>query len=55
LDGDQPGQALRDYGRALVRNPGYALQHWHRMLFAVLSLLGGKKLAEIYYRLRRAT
>jgi glycosyltransferase involved in cell wall biosynthesis len=55
LDGDQPGRALRDYGRALVRNPGYALQHWHRMLFAVLSLLGGKKLADIYYRLRRAT
>lgn len=55
LDGDQPGRALRDYGRALVRNPGYALQHWHRMLYAVLSLLGGKKLAGLYYRLRRST
>ncbi len=55
LDGDQPGRALRDYGRALWRNPGYALQHWHRMLYAVLSLLGGKKLAGLYYRLRRST
>jgi glycosyltransferase involved in cell wall biosynthesis len=55
LDGDQPGRALRDYGRALVRSPGYALLHWHRMLFAVLSLVGGKKLANLYYRLRRAT
>ena len=55
LDGGMPGQALRDYGRALVRNPGYALQHWHRMLYAVLSLLGGKKLAGLYYRLRRST
>jgi glycosyltransferase involved in cell wall biosynthesis len=55
LDGGKPGGALRDYGRALMRNPGYALQHWHRMLYAVLSLLGGKKLAGLYYRLRRST
>ena len=55
LDGDQPGRALRDYGRAFWRNPGYALQHWHRMLYAVLSLLGGKKLAGLYYRFRRST
>jgi len=55
LDGGMPGRALRDYGRALGRNPGYALQHWHRMLYAVLSLLGGKKLAGLYYRLRRST
>lgn len=55
LDGGLPGRALRDYGRALVRNPGYALQHWHRMLYAALSLLGGKKLAKLYYRLRRST
>jgi glycosyltransferase involved in cell wall biosynthesis len=55
LDGGLPGRALRDYGRALRRNPGYALQHWHRMLYAVLSLLGGRKLAGIYYRFRRST
>ena len=55
LDGDQPGRALRDYGRALRRSPGFALQHWHRMLYAVLSLLGGKKLAYLYYRFRRST
>lgn len=55
LDGGKPGDALQDYGRALVRNPGYALRHWHRMLYAVLSLLGGKKLASLYYRLRRST
>jgi glycosyltransferase involved in cell wall biosynthesis len=55
LDGDQPGRALRDYARALKRSPAFALRHWHRMLYAVLSLLGGKKLAHLYYRFRRST
>jgi GT2 family glycosyltransferase len=53
LDGEQPGPALRAYGRALLRSPGFTLQHWHRMLYALLSLAGGKGLAELYYRLRR--
>jgi len=28
------------------------LQHWHRMIYALLHLLGGKNLAAWYYRLR---
>ncbi len=52
LDGDMPGPALRAYGKALVRNPGFTLQHWHRILYALLSLAGGKSLANLYYRLR---
>jgi len=53
LDGGQPGPALRAYGRALLRSPRFALRHWHRMLYAVLSLVGGKGLGDVYYRLRR--
>jgi glycosyltransferase involved in cell wall biosynthesis len=34
LDGGQPRAALRAYGRALRNDPGWALRHWHRILFA---------------------
>jgi hypothetical protein len=52
LDGGQPGQALQAYGRALSLSPRFALQHKHRMLYAFMSLIGGKGLAGWYYRLR---
>ncbi|HZD55351.1 MAG TPA: glycosyltransferase family 2 protein [Anaerolineales bacterium] len=54
LDGGMPAKALQAYGQALLAQPGYALKHWHRMLFAVFSLIGGEGLAEWYYRFRRA-
>lgn len=54
LDGGQPGPALRSYGKALVRNPRFALQHAHRMVYAALSLLGASGLASWYYRLRQS-
>jgi glycosyltransferase involved in cell wall biosynthesis len=53
LDGGSPGPALGAYGNALVRSPGFALQHWHRMLYAMLSLVGGKNLDRVYYRVRQ--
>lgn len=40
LDAGQPAPALREYGRALLTRPGYAIQHWHRMFYALLSLIG---------------
>jgi glycosyltransferase involved in cell wall biosynthesis len=52
LDGGLPGPALKAYAAALVRSPGFALKHWRRMLYALLSLAGGKRLANLYYRLR---
>lgn len=56
LDGGLPGPALQAYCRAFLAQPGFALKHWHRMLYAGLSLLAGKDLAgqiaPWYYRLR---
>ncbi len=53
LDGGSPGPALGAYGNALVRSPGFALQHWHRMVYALLSMVGGKNLDQVYYRMRQ--
>jgi len=52
LDAGKPGLALRSYLRALRDDPGFALQHWHRMLYALVSLFGGGRLADWYYRMR---
>lgn len=40
LDGGEPAMALKAYGRVLTLRPGFAFEHWHRMLFALLSLMG---------------
>lgn len=40
LDGDMPGAALKAYWQSFKAQPGFALKHWHRMLFAFFSLLG---------------
>jgi len=53
LDGGLPGPALRAYGQALLKYPEFALQHWHRMLYALASLAGGRGLASWYHRLRQ--
>lgn len=54
LDGGMPAEALRAYGQALLEQPGFALKHWHRMLFAIFSLIGGEGMAKWYYRFRKA-
>lgn len=40
LDAGMPRQALRLYLQALLAWPGFALAHWHRMVYALLSLIG---------------
>ncbi len=53
LDGGLPGSALLSYARAFWRSPVFTLQHWHRIIYAFLSLLGGKGLAAWYYRIKK--
>lgn len=55
LDGGFPGDALRSYAQAFWRNPRFTLQHWHRITYAALSLLGAKGLAAWYYRLKKSS
>jgi hypothetical protein len=39
LDGGEPRLALKAYGRVLRNYPPYVFSHWHRILYALLSLL----------------
>jgi glycosyltransferase involved in cell wall biosynthesis len=50
LDGGQPGAALKSYWRAFQEDPGYTSRHWHRILYAILSLLGAQATARWYTR-----
>lgn len=40
LEGGQPAQSLKFYVKALRQDPIFALRHLHRMLYAILSLVG---------------
>lgn len=51
LDGNLFGLALKAYGRAFIADPVYTSRHWHRMIYAVLGLIGLKNLKEAYSRL----
>jgi hypothetical protein len=46
LDGEQPATALKYYSRAFWYDPIYASKHWHRMLYAIFTLVGARKLAD---------
>jgi glycosyltransferase involved in cell wall biosynthesis len=50
LDGNLPGAALKSYWKALQNDPRYTLKHWHRMVYAVLSLAGAQHTAVLYRR-----
>jgi len=53
LDGSRPGPALKAYGRALKFDPVYTLHHWHRMVYAFLSLMGIKGLERWYFQAQK--
>jgi glycosyltransferase involved in cell wall biosynthesis len=50
MDGGQYGPALKSYGRAFLNRPGYAVEHWHRILYAIFGLLGARNLDKVYAR-----
>jgi glycosyltransferase involved in cell wall biosynthesis len=53
LDGGQPRDSLRAYGRAFRLAPATALRDWKHMLLAALSLVGLDRLGGVYRRLRK--
>ena len=55
LDQGLARPALLAYYRAILARPGFALRHWHRMLYAALSIFGGKRLLDGLFRWRQRT
>jgi glycosyltransferase involved in cell wall biosynthesis len=53
LDSGQPLASLRSYLRSFATHPSTALREWHRMLYAILCLLGLERLKPLYMRLRK--
>jgi len=53
LDGGQPREALRAYGRGLAAHAPTVLPEWHRMVYAVLSMIGLGRLGGVYRGVRR--
>jgi glycosyltransferase involved in cell wall biosynthesis len=57
LDAGRPRAALRSYLQAFRAYPGFALKHWHRILYALLGTLGLGSLTRVIdgYRWRQST
>jgi hypothetical protein len=53
LDGGVAWSAIKAYGSSLRLHPATALKEWHRILFAILSVLGLRQLGNLYYRVKR--
>ena len=52
LDGDQPKDALKAYINGICSHFMTVIPEWHRMVYAVLSILGLKNIKKIYYKLK---
>ncbi len=52
LDGGQPGTALHAYWSGLKSDFFIVIPEWHRMIYAILSLIGLGDLRKIYLKLR---
>jgi glycosyltransferase involved in cell wall biosynthesis len=50
LDGGAPLEALKAYWKVWRAYPDYAYQHWHRIFFSFISLIGLESLRRIFYR-----
>lgn len=53
LDANQPKRAFTYYWKSLLAYPPTALQEWHRMLYALLSMAGLGELGAVYLDWRR--
>lgn len=52
LDGGLARQALHGYAQALLADPAYAARHWRRILFALASSLGLKRMGQAFARMQ---
>lgn len=50
LDGDFPVKALKQYSQAIKFWPSYALNHWRRMIFALVSIATGIRISSFQRR-----
>ncbi len=50
LDGDFPAKALKQYSQAIRFWPSYALNHWRRMIFALVSIATGIRISSFQRR-----
>ncbi len=53
LDGGQGLAALKAYARSSLAQPKIALQEWHRIVFAIISIMGLGKSGKLYYQARK--
>ena len=53
LDANLPGQSLKFYWKSLLAYPPTALQDWHRMLYALMSMAGLRGMGRVYLDWRR--
>lgn len=52
LDGGDAKAAIKAYWRCILAYPAIGLAEWHRMLYALLSLVGLKKIKNLFYSTR---
>ena len=53
LDANLPRQSLKFYWKSLLAYPPTALQDWHRMLYALMSMAGLRGMGRVYLDWRR--
>jgi glycosyltransferase involved in cell wall biosynthesis len=50
LDGGEYANSLKAYIKAFLYQPSYAIRHWHRMLYALLAMMGVRNMDTLYGR-----
>jgi hypothetical protein len=54
LDDGLYGPALKSYAKAFVNQPVYTAKHWHRILYAMLGIVGVRNLESLYSQYQQA-
>ncbi len=52
LDANQPRKAISEYWQSIKQHPRTGLKEWHRVLYAVLALLGFSRLRKTYLNMK---